>query len=72
MRKLTFAITGLIAVSTLLYFAWPSPWEYSIEYKGSKGPNGGRIIPVKFRVNRFTGEKDHLSGDKWVEGEIAF
>lgn len=62
-------VLGAIGASCVLLFAlffiWPTLWIYSVEYREGK-PH--RLYPMQIRVNRFTGEKQFLSGD-WVDND---
>jgi hypothetical protein len=64
-RRLLVGGGVLASVGLYGWFVWPTPWEYKNELSESPFPPYRRDVPMKVRINRFTGEKQNLYGGTW-------
>ncbi len=63
--RLLAAFALLAATGLFGWFVWPTPWEYKNELWESPLPPYRRDVPMKVRINRFTGEKQNPVDGTW-------
>ena len=71
-RRWKLLVVVVLWAGLWLYFVWPTPWSYGVEYWETPWPPHERTARVRVRVNRLTGKKQNQGGPKGEWGYFVW